>query len=330
MKKIIFSTLVIALSHGLSAQTSFSSLEYVSNTRSSTPKSVARTMSSVAEAPTEDGKHIVQKGETLSSIARAYNTSYQNIALLNNLTSETIKVGQVLIVPEKVEKTGNRETAMPKSPNRGGLMYAKKTLTHTVQAGDDIYTIRDNYDVKLEDIRKLNGLAANVVNFNIGTEIIYKEVFEAVNSNEAQGREVEVEVEEPSVEVEVEVETTPVEVATPPVKKPKSEAPVAAVPKVETTIVEPIETAIAGERMESGSFIGIEDKTQQNPYYIYHKTLKYGTKVRLHIPDNAGYVEAVVVNRLNAQRKEIIGLSPACYRLLGGKAATSATITYLP
>lgn len=325
MKKIIFSTLVIALVQGLSAQTSFSSLEYVSNTRSTIPKSVARITTPAPKNTTEDGKHVVQKGETLSSIARAYNTSYQNIALLNNLTSETIKVGQVLIVPQKEEKTGNRETLPTK---QRGLMYAKKTLTHTVQAGDDIYTIRDNYDVKLEDIRKLNGLAANVVNFNIGTEIVYKEVFEPINGEEAQGREVE--VEEPKVEVEVEVETTPVELTPPPAKQPKSETPVAAIPKAETTIVEPMETAIAGERMESGSFIGIEDKTQQSPYYIYHKTLKYGTKVRLHIPGNAGYVEATVVNRLNAQRKEIIGLSPACYRLIGGREATSATITYLP
>lgn len=321
MKKIIFSTLVIALVQGLSAQTSFSSLEYVSNTRSTMPKSVARTTPPAAKSTTEDGKHVVQKGETLSSIARAYNTSYQNIALLNNLTSETIKVGQVLIVPQKEDKTGNREIEPTKSR---GLMYAKKTFTHTVQAGDDIYTIRDNYDVKVEDIRKLNGLAANVVNFNIGTEVIYKEVFEPINGEEAQGRD----MEEPKVEVEV--ENTPVELTRPPAKQPKSETPVATIPKAETTIVEPMETAMVGEKMESGSFIGVEDKTQQNPYYIYHKTLKYGSKVRLHIPGNAGYVEAIVVNRLNAQRKEIVGLSPACYRLIGGKEATSATITYLP
>ena len=43
-------------------------------------------------------KHKVSKGETLSSIARKYNTTVPTIKRLNNLHSDKISVGQVLIV----------------------------------------------------------------------------------------------------------------------------------------------------------------------------------------------------------------------------------------
>ncbi len=329
MNKIIVSALAFALLHGLSAQT-LSSIEEVSKARVTSPKPAVQT-----PAPSEDGKHVVQKGETLSSIARLYKTSFQSIALLNNLTSQTIKTGQILKVPmpaATAQEVVVDDRAVPQRKQRSasGLLYAKKQLTHTVQAGDDIYTISDNYDVKLAEIRRLNNLAANVVNFNIGEEIIYAETFEATNAEKVDAREI------PTTPVEgevlVEVESNPLEVTPPPAKQPNIETPVAPIPAPTPTetVVAPVETAVAGERLENGGFIGVEDKSQLNPYYIYHKTLKYGTKVRLHIPDNSGYVEAVVVNRLSAQRKEIIGISPACYRLIGGKAAANATISYLP
>lgn len=325
MKKFILSTLTIALINGISAQTTVSSLEYVSTSRAATPKSSIKTPTQISSS-TEDGKHTVQKGETLSSIARLYNTSYQQIALLNNLTSETIRVGQVLIVP--VKESTSRGAGEKKPAASQGLLYAKKQMKHTVQAGDDIYSISDMYGIKIEDIRKLNNLGANVVNFNIGEQIIYKETYEPANAESVESRDL-ASTEVPTVEVEV--ESTPLDVTPPPATAPQTETPALAAPIPAATIVSaPTENPVSGERMESGGFIGIEDKTQQSPYYIYHKTLKYGTKVRLHIPDNAGYVEAIVVNRLSNQRKEIIGLSPACYRLIGGKAATNATITYFP
>ena len=45
-------------------------------------------------------EHVVQQGETLSAIAKAYKVSSKAIAKANNLKSETIRVGQKLFIPQ--------------------------------------------------------------------------------------------------------------------------------------------------------------------------------------------------------------------------------------
>ncbi len=46
----------------------------------------------------QDGYHLVVKGDTLFSISRKYNTSVAKIKQLNNMTSDTVKIGQTLRV----------------------------------------------------------------------------------------------------------------------------------------------------------------------------------------------------------------------------------------
>lgn len=46
--------------------------------------------------------HKVKSGETLSSIARSYNLSYKKIKEANNLKSNSIRVGQKLVIPVEV------------------------------------------------------------------------------------------------------------------------------------------------------------------------------------------------------------------------------------
>ena len=43
--------------------------------------------------------YIVQKGDTLYSIARTYNTTVDEIKRLNNLTTNTLSLNQKLILP---------------------------------------------------------------------------------------------------------------------------------------------------------------------------------------------------------------------------------------
>jgi LysM repeat protein len=50
--------------------------------------------------PAGDGKeHVVQKGENLTGIARAHGVSVADLKKANNLTDDTIKPGQKLVVP---------------------------------------------------------------------------------------------------------------------------------------------------------------------------------------------------------------------------------------
>lgn len=81
--------------------------------------------------------HIVQWGETLTSIARLYGVSVQAIMEANNLTSATIYAGQRLIIPAA-----------------GGEQY----VVHIVARGESLLSIAARYGVSYLEIAVRNGL----------------------------------------------------------------------------------------------------------------------------------------------------------------------------
>lgn len=82
--------------------------------------------------------HVVQRGETLSSIATKYGTTYQALALLNGLSNpNVIYAGQIL----KVSGTANS--------NR----------TYTVQLGDNLSSIATKLGTTYQELAQRNGLS---------------------------------------------------------------------------------------------------------------------------------------------------------------------------
>lgn len=53
----------------------------------------------IASAPPVVSKHIISRGETLSGIAQRYQVSVSRLREANNLRNDTIRVGQVLLIP---------------------------------------------------------------------------------------------------------------------------------------------------------------------------------------------------------------------------------------
>ena len=49
------------------------------------------------------GYYVVKKGDSLWSIAKAYDTTVKELQTLNNLSSTSLSIGQTLKVPETVE-----------------------------------------------------------------------------------------------------------------------------------------------------------------------------------------------------------------------------------
>ncbi|MGM0587949.1 MAG: LysM peptidoglycan-binding domain-containing protein [Bacteroidota bacterium] len=82
--------------------------------------------------------HVVQKGETLFSIARAYDITVQDIKVWNNLQTSSLNVGQELIVAHPDDE--------------------EKTIRHTVQKGETLYGISKEYGVSISSIRNWNSL----------------------------------------------------------------------------------------------------------------------------------------------------------------------------
>ena len=76
------------------------------------PTAVPTVQPTSTQGPQQDIVHIVQRGETLSQIALRYGTTYQQIALLNNLTNPNlIYVGQRLII-----RRGSASAVTPTQP----------------------------------------------------------------------------------------------------------------------------------------------------------------------------------------------------------------------
>jgi LysM repeat protein len=93
--------------------------------------------------------HTVQRGETLSSIARNYGTTWQAIAQANNIANPSqIYAGQSLKIPTSGGTSGGS------SGGTAGCRYH-----HTVQRGEWLWQIAREYGVSPYAIMSANGLS---------------------------------------------------------------------------------------------------------------------------------------------------------------------------
>lgn len=92
--------------------------------------------------------HTVQRGETLSSIAREYGTTWQAIAQANGISNPSqIYVGQRLKIPTSGGSSGGS------SGGTAGCRYR-----HTVKRGEWVWQIARNYSVSPYAIMRANGM----------------------------------------------------------------------------------------------------------------------------------------------------------------------------
>ena len=86
--------------------------------------------------------YVVQKGDSLYSIANKYNVLVNDLIDANNLASTILNVGQRLIIPAKEEIQG---------------------VNYTVKPGDTLYSIANRYNISVNDIVKANDLKSNIL-----------------------------------------------------------------------------------------------------------------------------------------------------------------------
>lgn len=99
--------------------------------------------------------YVVQRGDSLYSIAQKYNTTVQALKSANNLTSNTLQIGQKLILPD------SEEIIIPNPSNY---------TVYTVKRGDTLYKIATEYGITPEDIIDFNKL--NTQNLVIGQQLL--------------------------------------------------------------------------------------------------------------------------------------------------------------
>ncbi len=105
-------------------------------------------------------RHQVSSGESLGVLATRYQTTKQVIKDVNSLTSDTIVIGQHLMIPKAKKSldtyTLSQQQRLTKTQNRP---RGQTKLSHVVTSGDTLWDLSRLYKVNLSSLAKWNGLA---------------------------------------------------------------------------------------------------------------------------------------------------------------------------
>ena len=104
--------------------------------------------------------YTVKAGEWVNKIAQQHGITADQLRQWNNLKSDLIHPGQVLIVSPGTSNTPSQPKPAQPSPSQPSGSYVGTNLSRVnygVQAGDTLYTIAKNFGVTPEAIRQANG-----------------------------------------------------------------------------------------------------------------------------------------------------------------------------
>ena len=121
-------------------------LNYLDNYAEAVVKAIAEYTNTPYLEPNTSEQYTVQRGDTLYSISKKFNISINKIKELNNLESNIILPGQILII---------KEQTTPPQPT-----------TYKVQKGDTLYSISQQFNTTVDEIKKINNITSNNIYIN--------------------------------------------------------------------------------------------------------------------------------------------------------------------
>ena len=94
------------------------------------------------EPKVSENVYVVQKKDTLWGIAKQYNITVDELKKENNLTSNSLTIGQILKIPQKEKVTDNY---------------------YIVKKGDTLYGISKKFNISINRLKELNNLKTNLL-----------------------------------------------------------------------------------------------------------------------------------------------------------------------
>jgi LysM repeat protein len=123
-----------------------------------------------ASSQTNYIKHTLTTGETLSALAKLYNTTVGDIMRMNGMHADSKLVyGSVIKIPSTQKNTGKAQHAQTVKQNVVSSASGN-TVRHTVVKGETLYSISKKYNVSIEQLKAWNHLTDNGV--NLGSSLI--------------------------------------------------------------------------------------------------------------------------------------------------------------
>jgi LysM repeat protein len=121
--------------------------------------------------------HTLKQGETLSTLAKQYNTTVGDIMRLNGMHADTklaygspIKIPSTKAQAQAAKKTTPVVTTVPKTAS---VTSNSNEITHVVAKGETLYSISKKYNITVDQIKTWNHLTDNSA--KVGTLLIINE-----------------------------------------------------------------------------------------------------------------------------------------------------------
>lgn len=113
-------------------------------------KAVATYKNIPYDKSSKSDNYVVQRGDTLWNIAKKFNTTVDNLKKANNLSNNTLYIGQNLVVPDY-------------------FTTEDTNITYVVKQGDTLYSIATQYGVSVNELKNNNNLVSDIL--SIGQNI---------------------------------------------------------------------------------------------------------------------------------------------------------------
>lgn len=239
------------------------------------------------KAPAGGTIHVVAAKETMFSISQAYNVSIDEIRQWNNLTDNSLSIGQELVI-----KKGSSQKETPQATAAKGI--------HIVAAKETMFSIARQYNVSIQQLKDWNKLEGNEI--SIGQEL-------RVSPPQNEPVKTSTTVTTPVVAAVSESKKDPVTQAPPP--KPEV---------MEQTIRITESVKNSDEISQSGLAELIEGTEGNRKYLALHRTAPVGTILKVRNEMNNREVFVRVMGKLPETAmtdKLVIKISKSAYDRLG-------------
>jgi LysM repeat protein len=272
----------------------------------------------VSVRPTGGGIiHVVAPKETMFSISKAYGVSIDEIKQWNDLSDNSISIGQELSIKKRNTQSGVSNVTTTSTVKSNDATPDQKGA-HTVAAKETMYSIARQYNITVDQLRAWNGIEGNEL--KIGQVLHVSQPGQPVAvAPVVTPRENPVVVTQTPKEKESQ-EVTP----EPPAQQQQATtATTTPAPKVETpkpTIIISESTKNGDEVLESGLAELIAGTEGNRKYLALHRTAPVGTILKVKNEMNSREVFVRVTGKLPdtaLSDKLVIKISKSAYDRLG-------------
>jgi len=149
--------------------------------------------------------YIVQNGDFLAKISKRYNVTIKSIKELNGLKTDTIRVGQKLKLPGRVEVGAQTAPAAAKATTtarKGYAPYTGATKEYVVKNGDTLGAVAYGNGINIRQLKELNKLTSDTLKVGQKLKVPAEKVAKAEAAKQAVVATKKAEVEVKKAEAE--------------------------------------------------------------------------------------------------------------------------------